>query len=86
MKHFASQNFWRLYKKLPKATRGLADKNFELLKDDPKHPSLHFKKAGKYWSARVGSGCRALAVEVDGNMIWFWIGSHSEYNMLIRNT
>jgi len=38
----------------PGAIRSLADKKFELLKAEPAHPSLHFKKIGRYWSARVG--------------------------------
>lgn len=51
MKHFASPSFWSRYDKLPREIQTLADKNFELLKANPKHPSLHFKKAGKYFSA-----------------------------------
>lgn len=80
VKHFASQDFWDLYDRLPKAVRELADKNFELLKENSRHPSLHFKKLGKHWSVRVGAHYRALAVELDGNMHWFWIGSHAEYD------
>ena len=38
------------------------------------HPSLHFKKAGDYWSVRVGIQYRAPAVEDKGDLIWFWIG------------
>ena len=45
MKHFASPKFWQCYKGLPKNIRDLADKNFELLKADPKYPSLHFKQS-----------------------------------------
>jgi len=59
MRHFASPSFWELYEELPDSIQELADKNFEFLKADPKHPSLHLKKAGKYWSARVGMKYRA---------------------------
>ncbi|MFK5913164.1 MAG: hypothetical protein QM484_02225 [Woeseiaceae bacterium] len=45
----------------------LADKNFEILKNNSKHPSLHFKKVGNFWSARVGLSYRALAVSVEGD-------------------
>jgi hypothetical protein len=41
----------------------LADKCYALLKQDPKHPSLNFKKVGRFWSVRVGLHYRALAVE-----------------------
>lgn len=64
--------------------RALADKNYALLKDDPRHPSLHLKKVGRFWSVRVGSRYRALAVEADGDLVWFWIGSHAEYDALTR--
>jgi hypothetical protein len=80
MNHFASQDFWDLYHRLPKAVQELADKNFSLLKDNPKHPSLHFKKVGRFWSVRVGAHHRALATEVDGDMRWHWIGSHADYD------
>jgi hypothetical protein len=69
---------------LPAAVRSLADANFALLKSDPHHPSLQFKKVGRYWSARVGLRYRALAVEVDTGFLWFWIGSHAEYDRMIK--
>ena len=83
MRHFASPRFWTLYEALPKQTRELADKNFQLLKADPRHPSLHFKKLGEFWSVRVGAHYRALAIEVDGGMNWFWIGTHADYDRLV---
>jgi hypothetical protein len=46
VKHCASPKFWRLYVTLPENIRQLADDNFALLKHDPRHPSLRFKKVG----------------------------------------
>jgi hypothetical protein len=83
VRHFASSKFWTAYEALPRQVRKLADENFELLKGDPRHPSLQFKKVGPYWSVRVGARYRALASEVDGGLLWFWIGSHAEYDKLI---
>jgi hypothetical protein len=83
LNHYASPEFWGCYRALTPAAQKLADKNFALLKSDPKHPSLHFKKVGRYWSARVGLHHRALAVEVEGGVLWFWIGSHADYDKLI---
>jgi hypothetical protein len=48
MKHFASPAFWDAYQKLPARVRELADKNYRLLKEDPRHASLHFKRIGRY--------------------------------------
>ena len=84
MKHFASPSFWELYDKLPLAIREVADKNFELLKADPKHPSLHLKKVGRYWSVRAGKKYRAAGVDIDQGILWFWIGVHSEYDKIIK--
>ncbi|WP_145316466.1 MULTISPECIES: hypothetical protein [unclassified Rhizobium] len=84
MKHHATQPFWEAYEKLPKHVRELADRNFELLKSNPRHPSLHFKQVGRFWSARVGMSWRALAVADGDALVWFWIGSHTEYDKLLR--
>ncbi|HYS45349.1 MAG TPA: hypothetical protein VEM35_02860 [Rhizomicrobium sp.] len=84
MKHFASDSFWSAYEKLPAHVRALADKNFARLKENPQHPSLHFKKAGRFWSVRIGIGYRALATEVDGGFLWGWIGTHAEYDQRIK--
>ena len=78
MRHFASSEFWHLYRQLPDDVRGVAEKNFELLKEDPLHPSLRLKKVGEYGSARVGLRYRALAIEVPEGLLRFWIGSHSD--------
>ncbi len=84
LKHFTNPSFWNCYYKLPPAIQELADKNFEILKSDSQHPSLHLKKVGRYWSARVGRRYRTLAVETKKGLIWFWIGTHPEYDKLVR--
>lgn len=63
--------------------RLLARKNFKLWLRDPRHPSLHFKKVGGYWSARVGEDYRALAISRPDGVEWFWIGTHAQYDRLI---
>lgn len=83
MKHYASSRFWALYEALPAHVRTVADKNFALLKGDPRHPSLHFKRIGSLWSVRVGDRYRALGTEVDDGIMWFWIGTHAEYDRIV---
>ena len=84
MRHFKDPRFQRLYDTLPRRVREQADRSFALLKRDPRHPSLHFKRVhGDLWSARVGRGYRALAVEGKDGFQWFWIGSHADYDRLI---
>ncbi len=83
MSHFTTPAFWSCYHDLPESVRELADRNFALLKSDPFHPSLHFKKVGRFRSVRVGIQFRALAVEIKDGFLWFWIGNHAEYERLI---
>ncbi len=83
MTHYASRSFWACYQSLPEPVRALADRNFALLKDNPEHPSLRLKSVGRYRSVRVGRKYRALAVPVDDGLLWFWIGTHAEYDRLI---
>ena len=85
LKHFASPEFWLYYRHLPSTVRDLADKNFQLLKDDPKHPSLHLKRVQSFWSVRVGRAYRALGTTCEGGIIWFWVGSHADYNRLLQS-
>jgi hypothetical protein len=83
VRHRANPKFWRFYEQLPANIQRLADENHTLLKVDPWHPSLHFKKVGRMWSARIGIHYRAVAVEDGSDMVWFWIGHHSEYERII---
>jgi hypothetical protein len=83
MNHTASPDFWDEYNSLPADIQKLADKNYALLQANPRHPSLHFKKVGAFWSVRVGRNYRALAVEGNSGLVWFWIGEHTVYDRLI---
>ena len=83
MKHSASKEFWQLLDTLPLPIQDLARKNFDLLKDDPNHPSLRFKKIGRMYSVRIGLRYRALGVESQDGALWFWIGSHTDYDKLL---
>ena len=64
MKHRASPRFWACYEALPLDVQLLADRAYEQLKADPRHPSLHLKRIGRFWSVRVGLRHRALALEM----------------------
>ena len=81
--HRTTPRFWRCYDALPDATRAAADRSYELLKTNSSHPSLHLKKVGKFWSVRATASHRALGVEAESGIVWFWIGSHADYERLI---
>ncbi|HNX05263.1 MAG TPA: hypothetical protein PKI32_07155, partial [Opitutales bacterium] len=81
--HHASSRFWTAYDALPAEVRITADRAFKLLKANPRHPSLRLKNVGKYYSVRVGLHHRALGVPINDGILWFWIGSHEEYDRII---
>jgi len=83
LNHHTTPRFWACYRELPVEVQSLADKCFELAKEDPKHPSIHLKKVGRFWSARVGLHYRSLAVEGPDGLLWFWIGPHPEYERIV---
>jgi len=89
MLHRANADFWSDYRALPADVRSRAHKQFQLLKANPQHPSLQFKKIGErngrqIWSARVTLNCRARAIKIDNECVWFWIGEHDVYDVLIQ--
>ena len=82
--HKTTSRFWRCLDKIPKPAQQVVKKKFNLLKTNPLHPSLHFKKVGKFWSIRAGLNYRALAVREGEDFIWVWVGTHSEYDRMIK--
>jgi hypothetical protein len=86
MNSFATTRFWGCYQNLPEAVRRLADKAFKQFIENPRNPSLRFKKiqgSSTLYSARVGEHYRALGHLRGDEITWVWIGSHAEYDKLI---
>jgi hypothetical protein len=84
LNHHTTSDFWAMYYQLPQKIQDLADKNYTLLKENPRHPSLHFKKIDDLWSVRVSKQFRALGFEEPEGIVWFWIGSHQEYDEILK--
>lgn len=82
--HKTTDEFWEGFSNLPQIVQERAKKQFELLKENPSHPSLHFKKVGKFWSVRISDFYRALAVKDGDDYIWVWIGTHDDYEKMIK--
>jgi len=82
--HRTSRRFWKCFADLPDVVQQAALSSFDLLKQDAGHPSLRFKKVSKFWSLRVGLSHRALAVEDGEDFVWVWIGTHDDYERMIR--
>lgn len=86
--HRTTADFWKDYRALRADIREGANKQFALLKANPRHPSVQFKKltergGQEIWSARVTRKYRALATKHGGDYVWFWIGEHDTYDAII---
>jgi plasmid maintenance system killer protein len=84
--HIRNPDFIGLVQKLPQNIQRRAARQFQILQENPLYPSLHFKKVAGLWSIRITNDYRALGYENDGQIIWYWIGPHSEYEKMIRRS
>ena len=84
MRHLTTKRFWISYYNLSPNAQISADKAFNLIKSNPLHPSLQFKKVGKLYSARIDLCHRALALKDGDNYIWLWVGNHADYEKIIK--
>lgn len=87
MKSRTTRDFRELYASLPPQVRQQARKAYTLFQDDPEHPSLRFKKVhakAPIYSARVSGDYRSVGVVQGDTIAWFWIGSHADYDQLLR--
>lgn len=85
MRSRAVRSFWNAYHALPESVQRTALKQYRLWLLDPRHPSLRFKRVGPFWSARVNDDYRAVGVQDDDAIIWFFIGTHADYERLLRS-
>ena len=76
-----------MYAELPTDVRLHAKRAYRLFRDNPSHPGLSFKKVddeANLYSVRIGIGYRAVGKLDADQIIWFWIGSHGDYDRLLR--
>ncbi|NUN66635.1 hypothetical protein HCU40_18170 [Pseudanabaena biceps] len=78
--------FRKTYAHLPIQIRERAYEAYLQFKKDPSHPSLRFKKIHSelpIYSVRISKNYCAVGQLDKDTVIWFWIGSHSEYDKLL---
>jgi hypothetical protein len=83
-----TDDFVAAFRALPSAVQEQARRNYRLWRANPNHPSLHFKRVHPQeplYSVRIGIGWRALGLLEENTIAWFWIGSHADYDRLIKN-
>ena len=86
MKSHTSARFRSAFDALPARVQQSARRAYRVFLNDPRHPSLQYKQVHPtrpIFSARVALGYRALCVREGDDLIWFWIGSHSDYDRML---
>jgi len=87
MKSRTTRRFRKAFEKLPPHVQQEAREAYELFLLDAHHPGLRFKQVHAtrpIYSVRISRTHRALGVRDRDVMIWFWIGSHDDYDDLIK--
>lgn len=85
MQSRTTRQFWRSFSNLPRDIQRDAKRAYRNFLRDPTHPGLQFKKLegeDDIYSVRIGLGYRALAVMKKDRIVWYWIGSHADYDRL----
>jgi hypothetical protein len=87
MKSTSTHRFWRCYDALPTEVRKQAKRAYRLFAENPYYPSLHFKRIHStrpIFSVRINIAYRSIGIIEGDEITWFWIGSHPEYETLIK--
>jgi hypothetical protein len=87
VKSVASRNFWNLYHALPARVREEAKEAFRLFRQNAAHPGLSFERLRcdpESWSVRITQGFRAVGWKRQDTMVWYWIGSHADFDKKFR--
>ncbi|MEG4281899.1 hypothetical protein QUB68_02125 [Microcoleus sp. A006_D1] len=86
MKSRTTAEFRKSFAALPKQVQEQTRDAYRQFKENQNYPSLRFKKVHPelpIYSARISNNYRAVG-QLDGDtVIWFWVGSHAEYDKLL---
>ncbi len=86
MKSKLTKQFRKRFARLPRDIQDQAKADYRLFKEDPYYHSLHFKcidSQESLWSVRIGLHYRAVGVWEGDTILWYFIGTHEEYNHLL---
>lgn len=88
MKSRTTRRFRELLADLPDHVRQQSREAYRLFQQNPSHPGQRFKQVHSnppIYSARVGISFRAVGVLDEDTVIWYWIGSHADYDKLLAH-
>ena len=87
MNSHITDKFRKAFAEMPADVQKQARQAYRLFIENPYHPSLRFKAihpTRPIYSVRIGMDYRAVGIRDEDDIIWYWIGSHAEYDKLIR--
>lgn len=87
MRSQLTAEFRRLFAKLPADVQQRARDTYRHWKVNPAHPGLQFKRVHPrlpIYSVRIGIGWRAVGLREGDSIVWYWIGSHADYDVELR--
>lgn len=79
--------FRRQRNRLSSQAQRQATRAYRLWRSDPYHSSLQFKRVSPrqpIFAVRIGMDHRALGLREGDHIFWFWIGSHADYDQLLK--
>ncbi|MGD2093284.1 MAG: hypothetical protein PVH61_44400 [Candidatus Aminicenantes bacterium] len=86
MNSYLDEDFIKYFNKLPERIKKRSKKVYRQWKENPFEPRFQFKQVHNskpIYSVRVNIGWRALGYKKNNTVLWFWIGSHEDYNKII---
>ena len=81
-----TSDFRRDLDQLPAKVKQQANEAYRVFVGNPNHPGLKFKKLPPHsdiWSVRINNDYRAIGRWRGEVILWFFIGSHADYDKLI---
>jgi hypothetical protein len=75
-----------MFAELPAEVQRQARRAYRTFLQNPNHPSLRFKPVHPtrpIYSVRISSDYRAVGILEGSEIVWYWIGSHADYNKLL---
>lgn len=87
VRSLGTRRFWNLFESLPPDVQKLAVRAYDLWRNNPNHPSLHFRRlrgSKHHFTVRIGEHYRALGRLSGDTIVWVWVGSHSDYDRLVE--
>jgi hypothetical protein len=87
MKSSLTEEFREAFARLPKQIQQQAREAYRIFQTKPEYPGLLFKKihsTREIYSVRITRNYRALGVLKDDEITWFWVGSHAEYDKILK--